>query len=139
MIPCGIRLSESDAYRVRRTRFSIMSDLRTHGVRIQDTRIWVTHRRREYGPFDYEWIPNLRGIELTFRGDKFGEILSEEEIYADLSEFMLPPRVVEVAVLVLGNALFSGLNGYTDNERRDILEGRLIEAGCDRFLPLEMA
>lgn len=115
-----------------------MSDPRTHGVRIQDTRIWVTHRRREYGPFDYEWIPNLRGIELTFRGLKFGEIISEEEIYADLSEYMLPRRVVEVAVLVLGNALFSGLNGFNDDERRDILEVRLIEAGCDRFLPLEM-
>ncbi len=116
-----------------------MSDLRTHGVRIQDTRIWVTHRRLEYGPFDYEWIPNLRGIELTFRGDKFGEILSEEEIYADLSQYRLPPRVVEVAVLVLGNALYSGLNGYNECERRDILEDRLIEAGCVRFLPLEMA
>lgn len=117
---------------------SRMSYLRTHGVRIEDTRVWVTHRRLEYGPFDYEWIPNLRGIELMFRGSKFGEILSEEEIYADLSEYRLPVRVVEVAVLILGNALYSGLNGFSDGERRDILEDCLIEAGCDRFLPLEM-
>ena len=115
-----------------------MSYLRTHGVRIEDTRVWVTHRRLEYGPFDYEWIPNLRGIELMFRGCKFGEILSEEEIYADLSEYRLPVRVVEVAVLVLGHALYSGLNGFSDGERRHILEGCLIEAGCDRFLPLVM-
>lgn len=115
-----------------------MSFLRTHGVRIEDTRIWVTHRRLEYGPFDYEWIPNLRGIELMFRGRKFGEILSEDEIYADLSEFRLPHRVVEVAVLVLGTALYSGLNGYTDCERRDFLEDSLIAAGCDRFLPLQI-
>ncbi|RLS56020.1 MAG: hypothetical protein DWH91_07800 [Planctomycetota bacterium] len=114
-----------------------MSELRTHGVLIEDTRIWVIHRRLRYGPFDYEWIPNLRGIELTFCGRKFGEILSEEEIYADLREFRLPMRVVEVAVLVLGNALYSGLNGYNDFERRGILEGRLMAAGCDRFLPLE--
>ncbi len=117
---------------------SRMFDSRTHGVRIEDTRIWVTHRRMEYGPFDYNWIPNLRGIELMFRGSKFGEILSEEEIYADLSEFRLPMRVVEVAVLVLGNALYSGLNGFNDCERRDILEDCLIAAGCDRFLPLVM-
>jgi hypothetical protein len=47
-------------------------------------------------------------------------------------------RVVEVAVLVLGNALYSGLNGFSDGERRDILEDSLIAAGCDRFLPLTM-
>ena len=117
---------------------SRMSYSRTHGVRIEDTRIWVIHRRMEYGPFDYNWIPNLRGIELMFRGSKFGEILSEEEIYADLSEFRLPMRVVEVAVLVLGNALYSGLHGFSDGERRDILEDSLIAAGCDRFLPLVM-
>ena len=115
-----------------------MSFLRTQGVRIEDTRVWVTHRRLEYGPFDYEWFPNLRGIELMFRGSKFGEIISEEEIYADLSEYRLPSRVVEVAVLVLGNALYSGLNGFNDRERRCFLEVCLVEAGCDRFLPLEM-
>ncbi len=30
------------------------------------------------------------------------------------------------------------LNKIRKTERRDILEDRLIEAGCDRFLPLEM-
>ncbi len=115
-----------------------MSYHRTHGVRIEDTRVWVTHRRLEYGPFDYDWIPNLRGIVLTFRGRQFGEILSEEEIYADLSEYRLPLRVVEVAVLVLGNALYSGLNGFNADERREMLEDSLIVAGCDRFLPLVM-
>lgn len=115
-----------------------MSYHRTHGVRIEDTQVWVTHRRMEYGPFDYDWIPNLRGIVLTFRGHKFGEILSEEEIYADLSEYRLPLRVVEVAVLVLGNALYSGLHGFNEDERRDMLEDSLIVAGCDQFLPLVM-
>ena len=27
----------------------------THGIRFEGTRFWVLHRRREFGPFDYEW------------------------------------------------------------------------------------
>ena len=34
-----------------------------HGVRFDGTRFWVVHRRREFGPFDYEWSGDLDGIE----------------------------------------------------------------------------
>ena len=43
-----------------------------HAIRFDDTRFWVTHRRREYGPFDYQWSTDLHGLEMTYRGVKFG-------------------------------------------------------------------
>ena len=104
-------------------------------IRFEGSRFWVVHRRREYGPFDYEWSSDLYGVELTYRGRKFGEICSEAEIYADLAEFKLPSRVVEVASLVCGCQLYSMLNGLTGDQRHQLLTDRLQEHGCDRFLP----
>jgi hypothetical protein len=33
-----------------------------HGLRFDGTQFWVVHRRREFGPFDYEWSRELDGI-----------------------------------------------------------------------------
>ena len=88
-----------------------------HGLRFDDTRFWVIHRRREYGPFDYDWSLDLSGMELTYRGQKFGEICSSRELFADLKEFGLPMRVVEVASVVLGCTILAIVQGLPAQER----------------------
>lgn len=104
------------------------------GLRFEDTRFWVIHRRKEYGPFDYEWTPDLRGIELHYRGKKFGEICSIHEIFADMKSFGLPMRVVEVACVVLGSNLLGITSGYSSLERKALLQEILTEFKCDDFL-----
>jgi len=106
------------------------------GLRIDGTRFWVIHRRREFGPFDYEWSQDLGGLSLLYRGDKFGEICSSEELFADLKGFHLPMSVVEVATLTLGCCLYGILCGLTSGQREDLLEAHLIEHGYGDFLPL---
>jgi len=93
----------------------------------------VRHRRREYGPFDYEWSRDLRGVELTYRGVRFGEYCSDEEIFADLKEFSLPMCVVEVASIVLGCIIYGVLHGLGTAERRRLLIERLCQLGHDKF------
>jgi hypothetical protein len=97
----------------------------------------VVHRRREYGPFDYEWSRDLDGIELWYAGRKFGEICSPREIHADLKEFGLPARVVQVASVVLGATLVSILRGDSPGERRAYLSRELRAQGCAAFVPAE--
>ena len=106
-----------------------------HGLRFHDTQFWVIHRRSEYGPFDYEWSPDFRGVELTYRGAKFGEICSIDEIYADLREFRLPMRVVEVASVVFGCMMVGMSNGYSQAEREALLVETLHEYDCADFIP----
>jgi hypothetical protein len=106
-----------------------------HGLRFEDTRFWVMHRRREYGPFDYEWSRDFDGLELCYQGRKFGEICSEEEIFADMKEFRLPQRVVEVASVVLGATLRSMLQGESREQRRKFLALQLAEHGLEAFVP----
>lgn len=105
----------------------------SHGLRFEESRFWVTHRRREYGPFDYAWSPDLGGIELLYRGTKFGEYCSADEIYADLKQFELPMRVVKVASIVLGCTLIGLLNSLSPPERRQLLVDRLVALGCEKF------
>jgi hypothetical protein len=107
----------------------------THGLRFDGTQFWVVHRRQEYGPFDYEWSREFDGIELCYRGRKFGEICSEDEIFADLAEFKLPDRVVQVASVVFGATLLSILQGHSRPERRAMLQRQLTEHGCEAFVP----
>ena len=108
-----------------------------HGLRFDGTQFWVVHRRREFGPFDYEWSREFDGIELWFSGQKFGEICSEDEIFADLAEFKLPLRVVEVASVVFGSTLRSILAGDSARERRLNLIRLLTEHGCEQFLTIQ--
>ena len=105
----------------------------SHGLKIDGTQFWVTHRRREYGPFDYDYSKDYHGIELLYQGQKFGEYITSVEIFADLRQFKLPMAVVEVASIALGSILYGLLNGLNDEEKQVDLERRLLEHGLDRF------
>ena len=35
----------------------------SHGLQLEGTRFWVKHRRRVYGPFDYEWCWQFGSVE----------------------------------------------------------------------------
>jgi len=108
----------------------------THGVLFEGSRFWVTHRRRDYGPFDYEWSQDFAGVELMYAGKKFGEYCSKEEIFADLKEFRLPATVVDVATIVLGCLVFGVLNGLPESERRQLISDQLLSGGYERFAHL---
>ncbi|WP_417851689.1 hypothetical protein [Thalassoglobus sp.] len=116
---------------------SASEESRPQGLRFQDTRFWVTHRRREYGPFDYEWSEDLRGIELHYQGVKFGEVCSVHELFADMREFGLPMRVVEVACVVFGSSLLGITGGFNSQERDKMLTETLREFHCGDFIARE--
>jgi hypothetical protein len=103
------------------------------GLRFEGTAFWVRHRNREYGPFDYEWAADLGGIELTYQREKFGEYCSYDEICADLREYRLPMRVVEVSSIVCGSIVFGVVNGLSDIEKRDVVVHHLERNGLERF------
>ena len=104
--------------------------LPSHGLRFADSQFWVMHRRRRYGPFDYEWSKDFCGIELTYAGRKFGEYCSADEIFADLKEFKLPASVVEVSSIVLGCIVYGVLNGLPGPRRMEFLTERLQTMGA---------
>ncbi len=109
----------------------------THGIVFQGSRFWVTHRRRRYGPFDYEWSKDFAGIELTFAGDKFGEYCGNEELFADLKEYHLPDAVVPVATIVIGCVVYGVLNGLRETERAQLIVDHLAKRGFGRFAQIE--
>lgn len=109
----------------------------THGIVFQGSRFWVTHRRRRYGPFDYEWSKDFAGIELTFAGDKFGEYCGKEEIFADLKAYGLPAAVVPVATIVIGCVVYGVLNGLQEAERARLIVDHLVQRGFGRFAQIE--
>lgn len=100
------------------------------GLRFEDTRFWVIHRRREYGPFDYEWSDGLCGIELHYQGIKFGEVCSVHELFADMKQFGLPMRVVEVACVVFGSTLLGITNGLNSQEKSYLLAQTMKDFDC---------
>jgi len=106
----------------------------SHAVELDGSRFWVIHRRRKYGPFDYEWSTDFRGVELLYDGTKFGEYCSLEELFADLKPFGLPMSVVSVTSIVMGCVLFGIFHGLKESERRDLVAVRLREHGYGRFL-----
>ena len=108
-----------------------------HGLRFQGTMFWVIHRRRAYGPFDYEWSKDLRGIELLYQATKFGEYCSPDEIFADLKQFKLPASVVEVASIVLGCTVLGILDGMSSQQRRSLLIERLRSMGHGKFANID--
>jgi len=108
----------------------------SHGVLFQGSRFWVIHRRRDFGPFDYEWSQDFAGVELMYAGKKFGEYCSKDEIFADLKEFRLPATVVDVATIVLGCLVFGVLNGQSEPERRQLIRNQLVAGGYERFAQL---
>ena len=110
---------------------------RSHGLRFDGTGFWVLHRRREYGPFDYEWSRDLGGIELVYRGEKFGEFCSPDAISADLKEYRLPMTVVKVASIVLGCIVKGIVTGTSQRERKEFMIEQLNAAGYGRFADAE--
>ena len=108
-----------------------------NGLKFRGSRFWVTHRRRDFGPFDYEWSKDFCGVEFIYCGRKFGEYCSSEEIYADLKEFELPLRVAEVGSIVMGCLLLGLLNGYSPVERQQFLLHRLRSLGYERFAHID--
>ncbi len=106
----------------------------SHGIQLDGSRFWVTHRRKTYGPFDYEWNTDFCGMELLYNGHKFGEYCSVDELYADLKPFKLPMTVVSVTSIVMGCVLFGIMHGLRENERCDLLLSRLSEHGFNRFV-----
>ena len=103
------------------------------GIRFEGSAFWVRHRHQEYGPFDYEWARDMAGIELLYRRTKFGEYCSSDEISADLREFQLPMRVVEVSSIVCGAIILGLLSGFDARSKKQIVEQQLTERGLDRF------
>ena len=105
----------------------------THAITFEGSRFWVTHRRRNFGPFDYEWSRDFFGVEMLYQGQKFGEYVSRQEIFADLKPFALPQRVVEVACITLGAVIFGVLNGLDEPHKRWTVYDHLTRRGLDRF------
>ena len=103
------------------------------GLRFEGTAFWVRHRHREFGPFDYEWSRDMLGIEFLYRRTKFGEYCSDDEISADLKEFKLPMRVVEVTAIVCGSIVFGILNGLSQAEKKAILLRNLQQNELPKF------
>ena len=105
----------------------------SHGVELEGSRFWVIHRRKRYGPFDYEWSHDFRGVEMQYDGTKFGEYCSVEELFADLKPFRLPLSVVSVTSIVMGCVLYGVLHGLRESERHEMVRLRLEEHGFSRF------
>lgn len=103
------------------------------GLRFEGTAFWVRHRHREFGPFDYEWSCDMLGIEFLYRREKFGEYCSDDEISADLKEFQLPMRVVEVTAIVCGSIVFGLIHGLSQAEKKAILLQNLNQNELPRF------
>lgn len=112
-----------------------MNPPRTHGIRFDGTALYVTHRRIEYGPFDYEWAPDLRSVDLTYRGARYGEVWSAAQMAVDLREHRLPRRVMHVAMLVTGCVLRTLEQGQGQRERDTLITAVLRAFRCERFLP----
>jgi hypothetical protein len=104
-----------------------------HEILLDDTAFWVATRGRCFGPFDYEWSADLRGIELTYQGQKFGEICGPEELFADLAEFRLPMAVCRVAVITAGTLAAGIAAGHCEEQRVSALIDSLESFGYGRF------
>ena len=102
-------------------------------ILLDDSAFWVATRGRCFGPFDYQWSPDLRGVELTYQGLKFGEICSHEQLYADLAEFKLPISVCEVAAITAGTLAVGVAEGRCIEQRVSSLLALLEKFGFSRF------
>lgn len=107
---------------------------KTHGIQLDGSRFWVTHRRKTYGPFDYEWNSDFCGVVMLYDGQKFGEYCSIDELYADLKPFSLPMTVVSVTSIVMGCLLHGILNGLREPERLELMTTQLRKRGFNRFV-----
>jgi hypothetical protein len=102
-------------------------------IQISETEYWIVHRGNRFGPFDCEWSVDLHGLQLTYQGCKFGEICSEEELYADLAPFRLPMTVCRVATIAAGTIAVGISQGHQKDIRIASLTAELENHGLDRF------
>ena len=102
-------------------------------ILLDETAFWVATRGRCFGPFDYQWSPDLRGMELTYQGKKFGEICGPEDLFADLKEFRLPISVCRVAVITAGTLAAGITAGHCVEQRVASLLLSLENFGYGRF------
>ena len=105
----------------------------SHEIILRDSVWWVASRGHTWGPFDYQWSSDLRGVEFLFQGTKFGEVCSEEEFFADLEPFGLPISVCRVAAIVAGSLATSLSTVEAVELRVARLKTTLDEFGFGRF------
>ncbi len=110
-----------------------MSERPDNEIIFYESGFWVVFRRKLFGPFDYQWSGDLYGIEFTYQGRKFGEVCSEEEIFADLKPFRLPMTVCRVAAVTLGDMAVGIRNGRDSAVRIEDLTDLLKHFGLQRF------
>ncbi len=101
---------------------------------LSETAWWIIARGQPWGPFDYQWSADLRGIELTFQGRKYGEVCSEDEFFADLAPFRIPVSVCRVAAIIAGSLAVSISAGEEPDRRVVRLSRALDEFGFGRFV-----
>lgn len=94
---------------------------------------WIVARGASFGPFDYQWSLDLHGLELMYRGQKFGEICSADSLFADLTEFRLPMSVCRVAVITLGVIVGGLSSGDCPDLQASKLMSALEQFGYSRF------
>ncbi len=109
------------------------NELPNFGVLIDETRFWVVHRRKYYGPFDYQWSIDLNGIEFLYQHQKYGECCSNEEFFADLKPFKLPSRVSQVATIVTGTVVSCIFHCIASHERVRQITRNLKNMGLERY------
>lgn len=102
-------------------------------ILLLDTGFWIVARGQTFGPFDYQWSLDLHGLELLYRGQKFGEICSPDSLFADLTEFQLPMSVCRVAVITLGVIAAGISSGDCIDEKASKLMMALEQFGYSRF------
>ena len=110
-----------------------MSHSVANEIILNDDKFWIVSRQGLYGPFVYQWSGDLYGIEFTYQGQKFGEVCSDEELYADLKPFGLPISVARVAALVAGAIVVSIRSGTSTDERVSHLISLLQQFDMERF------
>jgi len=98
------------------------------------TQWWIVARGTYWGPFDYQWSGDLRGVELLFRGVKFGEVCSRDEFFADLAPFRLPISVCRISAIVAGTVAVSVSRAESPDTRAKCLTSVLKDFGFERFL-----
>ena len=100
---------------------------------LNDDKFWIVSRNALFGPFDYQWSGDLYGIEFNYQGQKFGEVCSDEEFFADLKPFGLPISVARVAALTAGVIAVGIRSGTSLDERVSHLIALLQQFDLQRF------
>ena len=115
-----------------RSRFQVSHSV-ANEIILNDDKFWIVSRQELFGPFVYQWSGDLYGIEFTYQGQKFGEVCSDEELYADLKPFGLPISVARVAALIAGAIVVSIRSGTSTDERVSHLISLLQQFDMERF------